>query len=36
VAEVEVSPGQVLLLELSSQQELALRGGGPSRPAGPR
>lgn len=36
VAEVEVSPGEVLLLELSSQQELALRGGGPSRPAGHR
>jgi hypothetical protein len=36
VAEVEVLPGQVLLLELSSQQELALRGGGPSRPAGHR
>jgi hypothetical protein len=36
VAEVEVSPGQVLLLELSSQQELALRGGGPPRPPGHR
>ena len=31
VAEVEVSPGEVLLLELSTQQELALRGGEPSR-----
>jgi len=36
VAEVEVSPGEILLLELSSQQELALRGGGPSRPTGHR
>jgi hypothetical protein len=36
VAEVEVSPGQVLLLELSSQQELILRGAEPSRPAGRR
>jgi hypothetical protein len=36
VAEVEVSPGEVLLLELLSQQELALRGGGSSRAAGHR
>jgi hypothetical protein len=36
VAEVEVGPGQVLLLELSSQQELVLRGGGPPRPTGHR
>lgn len=37
VADVEISPGQVLLLELANQQELILRGGGPpSRPAGER
>jgi hypothetical protein len=28
VTEIEVTPGQVLLLELSGQQELILRGGG--------
>jgi hypothetical protein len=28
VTEIEVEPGQVLLLELSGQQELILRGGG--------
>jgi hypothetical protein len=36
VAEVEVSPGEVLLLELSTRQELALRGGEPSRATGHR
>jgi hypothetical protein len=36
VAAVEVEPGQVLLLELSSQQELALRWGGQLRATGDR
>jgi hypothetical protein len=36
LTEVEVSPGQVLLLELSSQQEMTLRGGGPPRSTGHR
>jgi hypothetical protein len=36
VAEMKVEPGQVLLLELSSQQELILRQGGRSPAAGHR
>jgi hypothetical protein len=36
VAAVEVESGQVLLLELSSQQELALRWGGQLRATGDR
>ena len=36
LAEVEVEPGHVLLLELSNQQDLTLRWGGQSRATGER